>query len=62
MTEERKQQAIELLEQFKDEIVSHQGKAITKHDKKEYDRLYENWVLLDNIEELIIYGENENGK
>lgn len=55
MTEERKQQAITLLRQFKKGIVSQQGEAATKHDKKEYDRLYEAWALLDDIEEALIY-------
>lgn len=55
MTEEKKQKAITLLRQFKNGIVNQQGEAVTKHDKKEYDRLYEAWALLDDIEEALIY-------
>lgn len=55
MKEERKMQAISLLEQFKNRIVGRQGEAVTNHDEKEYNRLYEEWALLDDIEEALIY-------
>lgn len=55
MTEERKEQAITLLHQFKNGIVNQQGEAVTNHDKEEYNRLYEAWALLDDIEETLIY-------
>lgn len=55
MTEKRRMQAISLLEQFKNRIVNRQGEAVTKHNKEEYNRLYEEWALLDDIEEALIY-------
>lgn len=58
MTEKRRMQAISLLEQFKDRIVGQQGEAVTKHNEKEYNRLYEEWALLDDIEEALIYDLN----
>lgn len=51
----RKQQAIALLEQFKEYIVEEQCKADTLKNKKEEKRLYEMWALLDDIQELLIY-------
>ena len=53
MTEERKEQAITLLHRLKMEFVIDQGKAVTKHDKEEYNRLHEAWKLLDDIEEAL---------
>lgn len=58
MTEKRKMQAISLLEQIKNRIVNQQGEAVTRHDKDEYNRLYEEWALLDDIEEVLIYDLN----
>lgn len=55
MTEKRKMQAISLLKQIKNRIVNKQGEAVTNHDRDEYNRLYEAWALLDDIEEALIY-------
>ena len=55
MTEKRRYQATSLLEQFKNGIVKQQGEAVTNHDKEEYNRLYEAWALLDDIEGALIY-------
>jgi hypothetical protein len=61
MTKEEKKQAIDLLEKLKNEIVKQQSKAVTRHDSEEYNQLYKEWMLLDNIQELLIYGEKNNG-
>lgn len=59
MTEKRKQQAISLLEQFKQGIVEEQCKASIRKNKKEEDKLYKMWALLDDVQELLIYGEDK---
>lgn len=53
MTEERKQQALILLNQYKECIVNGQLNAIKRKDMKEYNRLFKRWMILDDIQEEI---------
>ncbi len=59
MNKERKQQAVALLQQFKQEIIDKQCIASVLKNKIEEDILYQEWCLLDDIQELLIYGEDK---
>lgn len=53
MTKERKQQAILLLKQAQNGIVSQQGTALSKENIKLYRKLQDTWCLMDEIIDII---------
>lgn len=57
MTEERKQQANILLNEFTNNIISRQRIALSKNDKKEYEKLCKAQDLINDIQNLLINGE-----
>lgn len=57
MTEERKQQANILLNEFTNNIISQQRIALSKNDKKEYEKLCKAQDLIGDIQNLLINGE-----
>ncbi len=57
MTEERKQQANILLNEFTNNIISQQRIALSKNDKKEYEKLCKAQDLISDIQNLLINGE-----
>jgi hypothetical protein len=59
MTKERKRQAVILLEEFKREIVKKQGKSLWNKDIKLYRQLQDDYAVLDDLQELLINGEDE---
>lgn len=54
MTEERKQQANILLNEFTNNIISQQRIALSKNDKKEYEKLRKAQDLIADIQNLLI--------
>lgn len=54
MTEERKQQANILLNEFTNNIISQKRIALSKNDKKEYEKLCKAQDLIDDIQNLLI--------
>ena len=61
MTEERKQQANILLNEITNNIISQQRIALSKNDKKEYEKLDKAQDLINDIQNLLINGEKNNG-
>lgn len=59
MTEERKQQANILLNEFTNNIISRQRIALSKNDKKEYEKLDKARGLINEIQNLLINGESK---
>jgi len=59
MTEERKQQANILLNEFTNNIISQQRIALSKNDKKEYEKLCKAQDLINDIQNLLINGESK---
>lgn len=59
MTEERKQQANILLNEFTNNIISRQRIALSKNDKKEYEKLCKSQDLIGDIQNLLINGKEE---
>lgn len=59
MTEERKQQANILLNEFTNNIISRQRIALSKNDKKEYEKLCKAQDLINDIQNLLINGESK---
>lgn len=57
MTEERKQQANILLNEITNNIISRQRIALSKNDKKEYEKLCKAQDLIGDIQNLLINGE-----
>jgi hypothetical protein len=57
MTEERKQQANILLNEITNNIISQQRIALSKNDKKEYEKLCKTQDLIGDIQNLLINGE-----
>lgn len=54
MTEERKQQANILLNEITNNIISQQRIALSKNDKKEYEKLCKAQDLIGDIQNLLI--------
>lgn len=54
MTEERKQQANILLNEFTNNIISQKRIALSKNDKKEYEKLCKAQDLIGDIQNLLI--------
>ena len=54
MTEERKQQANILLNEVTNNIISQQRIALSKSDKKEYEKLRKAQDLIGDIQNLLI--------
>lgn len=54
MTEERKQQANILLNEITNNIISQQRIALSKNDKKEYEKLRKAQDLIGDIQNLLI--------
>lgn len=59
MTEERKQQANILLNEFTNNIINQQRIALSKNDKKEYEKLDKARDLITDIQNLLINGESK---